>query len=444
MRLRYYAAMRAGIVVIGGNIMGAMAANELARRADPLRDPVVLLEAGALEARAPATATIVEGGFDPSDPVRPALIDGARHLLQFETNVGRGIGLGWPGLVELGEAPCPAGATDSASAVDSTAAKAPSDADEAAWQDPKALYQIARELQLDSVERGRWSPKKALFQAERLHAEVLGLGRTRGVVTRPGTTVQAVRLTAEGVEIDTQRGDVTYTWHARQVLFTDAAECARFLPALAANLERTTHTEAAFHSPRFATGAVPLGTIRESVQNLHEIASTATNPDPFHAFFSGDEELEYPHPAIETESLRVYPNPIDGEVLASMPNGAPDADALAQLSPLFRELTPTRTRTLDVVATRDGVPLVGSVPFAHLQASQIDVQVDVRSANLDAPAANLDARSANLDARVYVAIGLGYRAAQIAAGLAPGVANLMHDEAVVAFDVERLAPTRFL
>jgi glycine/D-amino acid oxidase-like deaminating enzyme len=414
------AGMRAGIVVIGGNIMGAMAANELARRADPLRDPVVLLEAGALEERAPATATIVEGGFDPSDPVRPALIDGARHLLQFEANVGRGIGLGWPGLVELGDAPDPN--------------------EETAWQDPKALYQIARELQLDSVERGRWSPKRALFQAERLHAEVLGLGRTRGVVTRPGTTVQAVRLTADGVEIDTLRGDVTYTWHARQVLFTDAAECARFLPALAANLERTTHTEAAFHSPRFATGAVPLGTIQGSVQNLHEIASTATHPDPFHAFFSGDEELEYPHPAIEIEGMRVYPNPIDGEVLASMPHGAPDVDALAQLSPLFRELTPTRTRTLEVVATSDGVPLVGSVPLAHLQASLIDVQVDAT----DADPAQLDARSANLDARVYVAIGLGYRAAQIAAGLAPGVVNLMHAEAVVAFDVERLAPTRLL
>ena len=138
--------------------------------------------------------------------------------------------------------------------------------------------------------------------------------------------------------------------------------------------------------------------------------------------------------------MRVYPNPIDGEVLASMPHGAPDVDALAQLSPLFRELTPTRTRTLEVVATSDGVPLVGSVPLAHLQASLIDVQVDAT----DADPAQLDARSANLDARVYVAIGLGYRAAQIAAGLAPGVVNLMHAEAVVAFDVERLAPTRLL
>lgn len=373
--------MHAGVIVIGGNIMGAMAANELARRADPLRAPVVVLEAGPLEERAPASATIVEA---PTGVMRHALGDGARWLANFETHSGRGIGFGRPGLIDL--------------RVDAA--------------EPGTLDQIARELELENVTAGSFDRGRALFHPERLHTEVFGLGRTRGVITRPGTTVTDLEVTAEGVRLYTERAGDVYEWDATHVLITDPDAALRWVPELVPHLELEARVEAAFASPRFTSDFVPLGTVRGSVADLHDIASMATASDPLEEFFSGDSQLEYPHPAIRATDFDVYPNPLDGQVIVAASGRELDRAALARFSPLFARLeSAAAVRTVHLARPSDDIPIVGTVQHTP---------------------------------RLFLAVGLGRRAAQLAAGLAPDLATLIHGNPVSAFDVEALSPARFV
>lgn len=375
--------MHAGIVIIGGNILGASVAAELARRADPLRDPVAILEEAALEERGPATATIVE---EPGGAMRAAFVDGARALLQFEARTGRGIGLGRPGLIDLR-----------------------TDADHA--------DAIAAALEVESVDGGTLDRRRALCDVQRLHAEVLALGRTRGVITRPGTRVERIELDGERVLLHTVKGADDVTWEADRVVITDPGAVRRFFPALAEQLRLERRVEMAFESPRFASGFVSVGTVRGSVGDLHDVvesmAAEAPIADPLTEFFSAGEQLDYPHPVIRGEGFDVYPNPLDRQVIVASPGSAYDPGALARFSPLFAELQPVaEPRHVRLARPSDDIPVIGPAP-------------------------------GHADGRVFVAAGLGRRAAQLASGLAPGVAAHLFGEPQAVYDPAVVTPARF-
>jgi len=355
--------------------MGAWVAAEAARRADPLRAPVVLLEAGGLEAVAPAMATVTPGREE-DGPLRPALIDGARVLEQFEVNVGRGIGFGRPGWVQLdGSAP---------------------------GHDMKAPA-FALGLEESDLATASWNREAGLFDPARLHTEVLSLGRTRGLVTRPGTHVEQIR--SEGgqtIGLETDRG----RFDAEIVLITDPEVAHRLLPELASRLRTKDRFELRFKSNLFETSMSPVGTIRGSAQELYDMG---TDPESLDAFFGGGESLEYPHPAVSTDHLDIFPDALSSELVVGSwepSNITKLRTELAAIALVFRDLgAEGKSRRISITSESSGVPLVGEV----------------------APG-------------LFVALGLGLRAAQLAAGLAPGVVALMHKEPVAAFDPGLLAP----
>jgi len=383
--------MHAGIVIVGGNILGASVAAELARRADPLRDPVAILEEAALEERGPATATIVE---EPGGAMRAAFVDGARALLQFEARTGRGIGLGRPGLIDL-------------------------------RTDEDHAEAIAEALEVESVDGGTLDRRRALCDVQRLHAEVLALGRTRGVITRPGTCVERIEVDGDRVLLHTLKGEDDVTWEADRVVITDPGAVRRFFPALAEHLRLERRVEVAFESPRFASGFasgfvsgfVSVGTVRGSVGDLHDVfesmAAGAPAADPLTEFFAAGEQLDYPHPVIRGEGFDVYPNPLDRQVIVASPGSAYDPAVLARFSPLFAELQPVaEPRHVRLARPSDDIPVIGPAPgYAN--------------------------------GRVFVAAGLDRRAAQLASGLAPGVAAHLFDETQAVYDPAVVTPARF-
>jgi glycine/D-amino acid oxidase-like deaminating enzyme len=363
--------MRAGIAVVGGGMVGAWVASELARRADPLHAPVVLFEAGHLEDVAPAWALLIAP--DALDgALRPALADGARALAQFETLVGRGIGFGRPGWLRLG-------------------------AGEPGGQDlSKPAFAFG--LEAAAIEGAAWAPDAGLFDPQRLHAEVLGLGRTRGLVTRASTCVEALIRDAGGhvVGLETSRGRVD----AEKVLVVDAAAAERLVPELAPPLESSDRAEIRLGSPLFEGAHALLGTARGST---HDLLDLAADPESLDAFFGAGEALEFPHPCFSVEGLDVWPDALTGELVVAACADSLPADPrprLAELASVFRELgAPTPPRLIRISTTASGRPLLGE-----------------------------------LGGGLFAALGLGLHEAQLAAGLAPGLVALMHGEPVAAFD----------
>jgi len=356
--------------------MGVWAAAELARRADPLHAPVVLLEAASFEARLPASTTLLPGLVE-DGPLRPALVDGARAVSQFELHTGRGIGFGRPGLLRLGSG-------------SSTA---------------EELRTPAFRLGLDAATLGRadWHPEAGLFDPARLQAEVLGLGRTHGLVTRPGVTALALSRTKDRIDgVETDRGPIA----AERILITDPEVAARLLPESKLGVESCERHELRFASRLFEAPGAALGTIQGSTQELFDVGP---NPEALEAFFGADEPLEYPHPALVSEDLEVLPDALACELVVVPRQGlwSPELRTkLARLAPVFTALgEPVSERRVRICCGPAGLPLVGE-----------------------------------LEPGLFVALGLGLREAQLAAGFAPGLAALMRGEPVAAFDPEALAP----
>ena len=369
--------MRAGIAIVGGGMVGAWVASELARRADPLRAPVVLFEAGPLEDCAPARVPLV-GGSAEDGPLRPALVDGARAIEQFETLVGRGIGFGRPGWLLLG-----VGASDGGD-----------------------LSAPAYSLGMDesALEGALWLPDAGTFDPVRLHAEVLGLGRTRGMVTRQGVRVEALVRDASGriIGLETSRGSV----EVEAVLIADPAAASRLAPGLGFIFETSERPEVRLRSPLFAGPHAPLGSLRGS---SHELFEVAADPESLDAFFGAGEALEFPHPALSTADLDVMPDALMGELVVAAA-GAIDLAGLrgrlAQLASVFGELgEPSLERRVVLTMTPSRRPVL-----------------------------------ADLGGGLFVGLALGLHEAQLAAGLAPGLVALLHGEPVAAFDPAAFAP----
>lgn len=356
--------------------MGVWAAGELSRRADSLHAPVVLLEPGSFEKRAPATALVVSG--KPSDgALRPALIDGARALEQFEVSVGRAIGFGRPGVLSLG----------------------------AGTSSEGELRLPAHALGLDAkgLLPAEWQPLAASFDSSRLHTEVLSLGRTRGLVTRPG--VAAESLVFEGgrlVGLETSRG----RFKTDTVLISDPVVAARLLPEENFALEFHDRYELRLPSALFETSQQPYGVLRGSVQDFFKAGSQSK---PMDVLWGSEEALEYPHPALFSGPLGVFPDALSCELIVTtdqLPDLVKLRKHLADLAPVFQKLGEvSSTRQIPIVTRREGNPVIGQI-----------------------------------EEGLFVAFGLGVREAQLAAGLAPGLAALMHGEPVAAFDVDAFAP----
>lgn len=378
--------MRAGIAILGGGAIGAWAANELARWADPLRAPVVLFHEGDLASAAPATACLEPG--EPRDgALRPTLIDGERAIAQFEVQIGRGVGFGRPGLLRLG-----------GSGRGSEAGQ-------------RAPAHLAHELGLarEALEAATWSERAGLCDAERLHLEVLSLARTRGAITRPGVTVEALRLdprTGAVVGIETSQGFCEVS----QLLVADPKIAGRLVPDLARGLQTSERLEVHWAAPALGAAqgtAGPKG-------GLAELFELGADPESLETFFGAGEELEYAHCCLVQQTtedgaaLELFPDPQTGSMIVATQGPVLEREQLLALVPSLRALeTERRRRRVQVTESADGLPIVG----AHAEIPGL-----------------------------FVALGAGRRAAQVAAGLAPGIAAMLRGEAIAAFDPALLAP----
>ena len=379
--------MRAGVAVVGGGPLGAWLALEAAGDGDPLRAPVVLLEAGDLAAAAGPLELVDPGGdlgpvLDPGlDPrLAPLLRDGARALANIEPQTGRPVGHGRPGAVLVGD----------------TSSVERGEPVDAAWLERRGLAPPSP---------ARVVPDLAVVDPVRTHAEVLALARTRGAITRPGTT--ALALSVEGgrvVGLETDRGSVATE---RVVLC-----CPRSAGELLAGaglpvppLVLEPWREAAYPAPlvraEAGLGDLPPG----------GLAELTADPSALEAFFASGEPVEAPHPALldlATGGLAAA-NPLAGELvlLARGPDRAPEE--LLSWLPVHGDLGPARPRAGVADRSADGLPWVGRQPDL---------------------------------AGLWLGLGLGRAAGVLAPALAPGLAADLEGRPVAAYDPTLLAPGR--
>ncbi len=389
--------LHAGVAIIGGGPMGAWLALEATRGLDPLRAPAVLFDGGDLTGVAgPLLAFDPDGRVThglPAD-LSPLLRDGAAALANFEPQTGRPIGHCTAGLVLAG------GDSELGEPVD------------AAWLERRGLA---------AAGAARHLPAGAIVDPVRTHAEVLALARTRGAITRPGTSVRAL-VVEDGrvVGLETDRGPCT----ADHVVLTSATAAAALLPELLLPLidepwiqqahgSRLVRAEAGL--PETGTAALPPGGLTE----LH------TDPMALEAFFATGEPLDAPHPALLWPDGRlVAPNPAAGTLVLVSPDGTPDGtpdetpgdtnpDAPSEArthAPGHTDLDPPTTTRGSHQRTPDGLPLVGPA----------------------SPHANL-----------WLALGLSRAAPLLAPAIAPGLFAQLLGNPVAPFDPTKLAPARF-
>lgn len=368
--------MHAGTLIIGGGPMGAWLALEATRYADPLRSPVVLVDTGDPEAaHGPLEVFDEEPLHDVAHPLARQLRDGAQALAHFEPQTGRTIGFCRTGAILL--EPATAEPTDE--------------------EQRREVDRQGRGLVIDHPETARYRPRAALVDAVRCHREVLGLARTRGAITRPGTRVTA--LLREGgrvVGVETTRG----TFYADAVVLTSASAARELVPDWTPELHTEPWSQASFASPLIHAEAGAFGDLPPG-----GMAELGTDPAALDAFFSAGGELESPHPALlERSGAQVAPNPLAGTLVLT---AKADPTGLAARAPLHGTLGSPELTTGTTVHTPDGLPLVGEL----------------------APS-------------LHVAIALGRHLQTLPPSLAPGLAAAIHAEPFTAYNPALLAPRR--
>ena len=271
--------MYAGVAIVGGGIMGAWAALEACRGADPLREPAVLFEGTGSHELDAADSGLISEAFVPA-ALRNLARVGVREAASFETNTGRQVQFGWSGALVLGSED-----------VDVRLAQLLARRVEAVVVEGAGLTRKVYGVAAEEAERGIWVPQVGHVDVKTYLAELLGLARTRGAITRFGTEVTAIRVRGgRVVGLETSRGFC----ETKRVVVA-ASTCVPLVEeaaGLSLGLVGRTVGSCKFHSPLVVEEAG----IGEG--SAGDLGDALLDPSKVESFFGPGEAPTYAHAAV--------------------------------------------------------------------------------------------------------------------------------------------------
>jgi glycine/D-amino acid oxidase-like deaminating enzyme len=182
--------MRAKVVVIGGGVMGTSIAMHLARRLDPIEEPLVLFEKSA---RLAAGSSGRSGAILRQHYAEPAVARMARSSLEeyasFERRTGRSLGFRRTGVLTL------AGPGPWADRVRANVAMLRRIGVDTHLVDATEIRRLVRGIDVADTTVGAWEPGGGFVDPVTTVEAFAALGRTHGVNTRLG-------VAAEGIEAE--------------------------------------------------------------------------------------------------------------------------------------------------------------------------------------------------------------------------------------------------
>ena len=183
--------MRAGVVVVGGGIMGVSIAWHLARRLDPHTDPVVLLEKKELAAGSSGRSGAILRQFYGDREVAAMARDSLRVFRGFEGTTGRSIAFMHSGVLTLGSR----AKAGEAELVEKNVAMMQSIGIDVELVDAQGLRALVPGLRVSDATIAAWEPDAGGVDPVLAVNAFAALAREHGAVTRVG--VRAEELLVE-------------------------------------------------------------------------------------------------------------------------------------------------------------------------------------------------------------------------------------------------------
>lgn len=408
--------MKAKIVIVGGGASGTSLALHAAKRCDPLREPVVLIEKERLGAGASGRASaIVHQGY--GERVMAGMArDAVKVYTGMQSTTGRSVGYRRTGVLFL------AGASDEARARLERDGRMQRDlAIDVRTVGAEEMRRIVPGIQVGDQATGAWQPEGGFVDPHRTIDTFATLARDKGAITRIG--IKDPRVLVEGghaVGVATSAG----VFHAPNVVLATGPWTPGILAELGVQLPlRTVKVQELF-----------LEMPRPEMSEEEELDSDGS-PSEFETRFIPDplERLPVAHPVlVDLESgfharceparqrTRVGKTGFDGLEELECPEALDDEvdpdfsrwirEALAGRMPVYRDQEQVGAHTAWMTLTPDGRPVLG--PIEAIPG-------------------------------LFLVAGFSGNDFQLSPSIGEGLAQMILEQPVSAFDPEFFSPARF-
>jgi sarcosine oxidase subunit beta len=200
--------VHARVAVVGGGVMGAAIALELARRLDPFEQPVLLFERRELGAGSSGRSGAILRCHYADEPVAAMARDSLRNYAAFEARSGRSIGFTRCGVITLaGAGPAHA---DSRARLERNAALLRSIGIDARLEGADGLRRLVPGIAVEEGALGLHEPDGGYVDPQATVEAFAALARDAGAITRVGCAVERLVLERGAlVALETDEGRCT-------------------------------------------------------------------------------------------------------------------------------------------------------------------------------------------------------------------------------------------
>lgn len=429
--------MRAEVVVVGGGVIGLSVALFTARRTDPLREPVVLLERATPGSGASGRSSALIWQQDEDRCLARMARDGLRHYAGFERQTGRSVGFRGVGALTILEP----GAGSRRAELEQRSRELGNLGIRLELLEAPELRRRFPLLEVEPDALATWEPDAGHLDVELAFEATGAVAKNAGAVLRPGAETSGL-IVEDGriVGVSTPSGRI----EARKVVVAAGPWSAELLAQVGVHLPLLTRRtrEHQLAAPGLPGAPLPaqaplhadaaLSASAAAAAFAARAGAAAAEFDRRFAHSQDEPAAGFTHPVLVDRALDlvVHCEPAHGRTFvrrlrrAGEPMADPDApqppvedafrawarETLARRLPLYRSQPDLDSRAGWTTASPDGRPIVGAVPGI---------------------------------AGLFVATALADDAFRLAPSIAEGLSQQLSDHPPSAYDPALFSPERF-
>ena len=419
--------MKAKTLIVGGGVMGASIALYLAKRSDPLKAPVVLVDKGELGKGSSSRSGAILRTLYADRMVAQMARESMREYASFESRTGRSIGFRRTGVMTL--------ATSEDEAVvermRAMHAMLVEMGVQAEWVEGAAIRKLVRDVQVSASTIGVWEPDGATLNALQTIEAFTALARTYGAVTRVGTALrQLIFEDGRVVGAVTDEGEI----RAEQVVVAAGPWTATLLGQNGIDLPlRVVRPETVF----FQLADSPLAAEEEEEEHR-----AGLRPNLGFDMSEGDDEMRElgladlsseQHPVVIDLELGFYARCEISRGRTRVGRIDYDSDEILEDPDRLSEDVSTDTVSWAREALTARLPEYGELDDVGSEAAMYTLTPDAQALIGNVPGYE----------NLFVVAGFSGHGFKLGPSIGLGVAQMLEGDRVTAFDPEFFAPGRF-
>ena len=407
--------MKAGVLIVGGGVMGASIALHAARRRDPLDSPVVLLERRAFGAGSSGRSGAILRQFYSDRELVGMARDSLRAYATFETRTGRAIGFTRCGVLTIASTEAP----EMLALLERNLGVMRECGVEVERVDARAMRGLVPGIDVRDDALGAWESTSGYVDPQRTVEAFAALARSHGATTRAGVEVRGLRVSgARVVAVETSDGE----YAAEQIVVAAGPWTRALLAKAGVELPlRVVRPEQHFVAmPPAPRGSASAGLSGAFDADFDARFARSNEPEPAHAVLLDIERGYYTRCEPSLGRTRV------GAMDYSRDQVLDDPDALDE-----RVSTEFQSWARAVLVRR--MPTYREQPDRGAQAAWYTLTPDAQA---------LIGKCAGFD-NLFVASGFSGHGFKLAPSIGEGVAQMLDDAPISAFDPRFFAADRF-